>query len=150
MKPQDEKRIQDAINTLQSVLEPVKTYPVGYDPGGLWTIKIRKDSKYHVEYVPQPRHVSISRGESFTTKEQAEKSAAGKNAMKELVFAIDEENAKHEQTNNWYAFDLDQGKITDFETGVLNKLTMTHSHVPTKVREMVTDENIKLALKWGM
>jgi len=156
---------QDAINTLQSVLEPTKTYPVGYDPDGKWVIYYEGNDK--LKWVYESIHAldaderawsgetKSEMGECFTTKEQAEKAAAGKNAMKELIFAIHEfnqnacEKLESEDTEFciWSDGTLAYGIVDNYSHP--EKLRM-RDDVADKVKNKLGDETIKLALEWGM
>jgi len=121
--------------------EAVKTCPIGYDPTGEWTITMHINNHYKPILMSTANldlvYYIRAKGLSFTTKEQAEKAAAGKNARKELVFALDGLEKSH----------IRIGYI-EIQIVAKNGLNMSVS-VPKIILDKLGEEKIKLALEWG-
>ena len=144
--------------SLYKNIKPEKTYPIGYDPDGEWTLVydeteeklIPHSLKIHIT----SKEFALDMGILFTTKEQAEKAAVGKNAMRELVMAIHEVN---KGDNNPIFRIIHDGEYTNLDVDCSTffiypsrKLRITSKSAWKDILEKLGEEKIKIALEWGM
>ena len=162
MKTEEKLIIQSAIDILLNTVKAENKHPIGYNPNGKWTID-SKTGEYAfvpVQVNEEYRAYFLLLGLLFTTREQAEKAAAGKNAMKELVFAIYELSEKIENSKPYgaspksHAFRIESDKSVSvqFISGspfVPHTIRMS-GNVARAVLDKLGEEKIKLALEWGM
>lgn len=164
------ERINNETNEINETNEK-PSFPIGYDPEGCWTIintsglwevskmelTLSRDSDGGIIPAKNP---SLYKGYSFTTKEQAQNKADGLNALKELVFAIYDENLIMEEESSLdkfhYEFKLDYHSGSPysslFEAPAFShprKLWMKNG-IQGNVIARVGKDKIKLALEWGL
>ena len=141
------------------VVSQEKTYPIGFDPNGGWAVIWNCSDKWEVIIITG--HVAnnwYKSGQQFTTKEQAEKAAAGKNAMCELVEVIHKRNDSNGNKYACFAYTNEEKEKTIIIQGqesviwyhVPEILRMTSIEIAADVINELSEEKIKLALEWGM
>jgi hypothetical protein len=144
------KEMTDELRQELSEEQEEKTYPIGHDPDGEWSIGIRDRSVGELSLAAykfnddreseEEREFAFLKGQRFTTKEQAEKAAAGKNAMRELVMVI----------HDFKTRDFVIHKCVDLKIYSESlQMWQTH-HVPSKFIDKLGEKKIKLALEQGI
>lgn len=136
------QKIESIKNDLSELIPTIEvgedeSYPVGFDPKGDHILYVNIDGKWCVKFYQDDYYLSHHKGERFTTREQAQKKCDGLNNLKELIFAIHEENEKidYNDENELYSFFIDS------DTG-----SVQWDNMVSPINLMVKYEAIKIVL----
>lgn len=140
----------------ESQREEKKTYPIGFDPKGEWCVIYNKaQEKYFAisldGFYTEWTHVLP---EIYTTRDQAEKKAAGLNIIKKLIKRIHELEPNNSRKNIEYRLNGQSGYIgkssADAEEPRFPEKLRFCIDTAIVLRGEFSINDIKLALEWGM
>jgi len=137
----------------QEEAESEKTYPIGFDPDGEWCIIWNCSDKWEVITITGHAINNWHKtGQQFTTQEQAQKAAAGKNAMRELVMAIHEISKRLPDDTHFHYFRcMEKGVLVTSKTDTKTNLSFPGGISAHKALvEKLGEKKIKLAMEHGI